>query len=145
MYVCIYLSRRYQTHRDRGLTAAKAKSNLERDGPNALTPPPKTPEWIKFLTCLFGGFALLLWLGAVLCFLAYTIQVWHIISFLTFIQNWFISGALKPVLIHKKSFFSPCHWNLGVDILYPRKAVYDKMRETTIPFPWFLNGAFCSP
>jgi sodium/potassium-transporting ATPase subunit alpha len=47
----------------------------ERDGPNALTPPPKTPEWIKFMTCLFGGFALLLWLGAVLCFVAYSIQV----------------------------------------------------------------------
>ena len=47
----------------------------ERDGPNALTPPPKTPEWIKFMTCLFGGFALLLWLGAILCFVAYSIQV----------------------------------------------------------------------
>jgi hypothetical protein len=50
-------------------------SLTERDGPNALTPPPKTPEWIKFMTCLFGGFALLLWLGAVLCFVAYSIQV----------------------------------------------------------------------
>jgi sodium/potassium-transporting ATPase subunit alpha len=49
--------------------------NVERDGPNALTPPPKTPEWVKFMKCLFGGFALLLWLGAVLCFVAYTIQV----------------------------------------------------------------------
>ena len=67
--------RRYQTDPDRGLTTAKAKSNLERDGLNALTPPPKTPEWIKFMKCLFGGFALLLWLGAILCFVAYTIQV----------------------------------------------------------------------
>ena len=67
--------RRYSTDLNRGLTSAKAKSNLERDGPNALTPPPKTPEWVKFLQCLFGGFALLLWTGAVLCFVAYTIQV----------------------------------------------------------------------
>merc|ERR1712128_274770 len=41
---------------------------------NALTPPKKVPEWVKFLKCVFGGFALLLWTGAVLCFVAYTIQ-----------------------------------------------------------------------
>ena len=40
-----------------------------------LTPPAKTPEWVKFCENLFGGFALLLWLGAILCFLAYSIQV----------------------------------------------------------------------
>ncbi|QQP54487.1 Sodium/potassium-transporting ATPase subunit alpha, partial [Caligus rogercresseyi] len=57
-----------------GLTEAQAKANLERDGPNALTPPPTTPEWIKFCQNLFGGFAMLLWLGAILCFLAYSIQ-----------------------------------------------------------------------
>jgi hypothetical protein len=42
---------------------------------NALTPPPTTPEWIKFCQNLFGGFALLLWFGAALCFIAYGIQV----------------------------------------------------------------------
>ncbi|KAG8310147.1 Sodium/potassium-transporting ATPase subunit alpha-1 [Homalodisca vitripennis] len=57
-----------------GLTHAKAKENLERDGPNALTPPKTTPEWIKFCKQLFGGFALLLWIGAILCFIAYSIQ-----------------------------------------------------------------------
>ena len=30
---------------------------------------------IKFCQCLFSGFAMLLWLGAFLCFLAYGIQV----------------------------------------------------------------------
>uniref|UniRef100_A0A8C6UUA8 Sodium/potassium-transporting ATPase subunit alpha n=1 Tax=Neogobius melanostomus TaxID=47308 RepID=A0A8C6UUA8_9GOBI len=48
---------------------------LARDGPNALTPPPTTPEWVKFCRQLFGGFSILLWIGAVLCFLAYSIQV----------------------------------------------------------------------
>lgn len=57
-----------------GLTHAKAKENLERDGPNALTPPKTTPEWVKFCKQLFGGFALLLWIGAILCFIAYSIQ-----------------------------------------------------------------------
>nr|CAD7393510.1 unnamed protein product [Timema cristinae] len=68
------LYQRFSTHPDHGLTHAKAKENLERDGPNALTPPKQTPEWVKFCKNLFGGFALLLWIGAVLCFIAYSIQ-----------------------------------------------------------------------
>lgn len=54
-----------------GLTYAVATRNLARDGPNALTPPKTTPEWVKFCKQLFGGFALLLWVGAALCFIAY--------------------------------------------------------------------------
>merc|ERR1719195_1445038 len=68
------LCTRFSTDLNSGLTEAKAKANLERDGPNALTPPPTTPEWVKFCQNLFGGFAMLLWLGAILCFLAYSIQ-----------------------------------------------------------------------
>ncbi|KAJ3594460.1 hypothetical protein NHX12_003767, partial [Muraenolepis orangiensis] len=59
-----------------GLTSARAQEILERDGPNALTPPPTTPEWVKFCRQLFGGFSVLLWIGAVLCFLAYSIQLY---------------------------------------------------------------------
>jgi sodium/potassium-transporting ATPase subunit alpha len=69
------LYRRLHTNPDTGLTNAKAKENLERDGPNALTPPKQTPEWVKFCKNLFGGFSLLLWIGAILCFIAYSIQV----------------------------------------------------------------------
>ncbi|KAM7249418.1 hypothetical protein ACFE04_008272 [Oxalis oulophora] len=68
------LYQRFSTHPETGLTHAKAKENYERDGPNALTPPKQTPEWVKFCKQLFGGFALLLWIGAILCFIAYTIQ-----------------------------------------------------------------------
>lgn len=57
-----------------GLTPARAAEILARDGPNALTPPPTTPEWVKFCRQLFGGFSMLLWIGAILCFLAYGIQ-----------------------------------------------------------------------
>ncbi|KAJ8972442.1 hypothetical protein NQ317_000033 [Molorchus minor] len=39
------LYQRFQTHPENGLSHAKAKENLERDGPNALTPPKTTPEW----------------------------------------------------------------------------------------------------
>ena len=68
------LYRRYGTDSSRGLTTTQAKINYERDGPNALTPPPTTPEWIKFCQNLFGGFSILLWVGAILCFVAYSIQ-----------------------------------------------------------------------
>uniref|UniRef100_A0AAQ6AI24 Sodium/potassium-transporting ATPase subunit alpha n=1 Tax=Amphiprion ocellaris TaxID=80972 RepID=A0AAQ6AI24_AMPOC len=66
--------RKYQTDIVQGLTNAKAAEFLIRDGPNALTPPPTTPEWVKFCRQLFGGFSILLWIGAILCFLAYAIQ-----------------------------------------------------------------------
>jgi len=65
---------RMETSLERGLTSAIAARNLERDGPNALTPPKQTPEWVKFCKQLFGGFAMLLWIGAVLCFFAYGIR-----------------------------------------------------------------------
>ena len=57
-----------------GLTPEQAHEIFLRDGPNALTPPKTTPEWVKFCKQLFGGFAMLLWIGAVLCFIAYSIQ-----------------------------------------------------------------------
>merc|ERR1712168_163788 len=68
------LLKRFSTNLETGLTAAQAKAGLEEHGPNALTPPPTTPEWVKFCKNMFSGFAMLLWCGAILCFLAYTIQ-----------------------------------------------------------------------
>nr|QBF51208.1 Na+/K+-ATPase alpha-subunit 1c1 [Heteropneustes fossilis] len=68
------LNRKYGTDLTRGLTTDRAKEIFARDGPNALTPPPTTPEWVKFCKQLFGGFSTLLWIGAILCFLAYGIQ-----------------------------------------------------------------------
>ena len=47
---------------------------LLRDGPNSITPPRQVPAIVKFLKQMFGGFAALLWFGAILCFIAYTIQ-----------------------------------------------------------------------
>jgi len=58
----------------KGLSSEQVEKNQEEFGPNALTPPPTTPEWIKFCQNLFGGFAMLLWIGAILCFIAYGIQ-----------------------------------------------------------------------
>jgi len=65
---------RLQTNLDTGLTSEQAAKILARDGPNALTPPKKTPEWVKFCRNLFGGFAMLLWIGSFLCFIAFTVD-----------------------------------------------------------------------
>ena len=68
------LCKRFGTDVGAGLTTAQAKAGNEEHGLNQLTPPPTTPEWVKFCQNLFSGFACLLWLGAILCFIAYSIQ-----------------------------------------------------------------------
>lgn len=77
------------------MSSSRAKEILERDGPNALTPPPTTSEWVKFCRQLFGGFCTLLWIGAFLCFLAFAVQIGteleptndNVRSFVFFISN----------------------------------------------------------
>ncbi|XP_049633579.1 sodium/potassium-transporting ATPase subunit alpha-2-like [Suncus etruscus] len=69
------LSSKFFTDLKEGLTHTKAMEILERDGPNMLTPPPQDSEWVKFCRQLFGGFSILLWIGAILCIMAYSIQV----------------------------------------------------------------------
>merc|ERR1712168_1146297 len=68
------LVKRYETSIENGLTSSQAATALAENGPNALTPPPTTPEWVKFCKNMFSGFAMLLWMGAILCFVAYSIQ-----------------------------------------------------------------------
>jgi sodium/potassium-transporting ATPase subunit alpha len=67
------LAARLQTNFETGLTTQRAREVLERDGPNQLSPPKTIPEWVKFCKQLFGGFSILLWIGAILCFVAYSI------------------------------------------------------------------------
>merc|ERR1711962_852511 len=68
------LCKRYGTNVENGLDEKQLAKNQAEYGKNELTPPPTTPEWVKFCQCLFSGFACLLWFGAILCFLAYSIQ-----------------------------------------------------------------------
>jgi len=68
------LCKRFKTSVENGLTDAGVQAGIAEHGLNQLTPPKQTPEWVKFCQCLFSGFAMLLWVGAILCFVAYSIQ-----------------------------------------------------------------------
>lgn len=57
-----------------GLSPERARDLLQRDGPNELTAPTTTPEWVKLSKQMFGGFSLLLWTAAGLCFAVYSVQ-----------------------------------------------------------------------
>lgn len=68
------LCEKYNTNSKTGLTNERAEHLLERDGLNAISPPKVTPEYVKFLKCMCGGFAALLWSCAILCFILYAID-----------------------------------------------------------------------
>lgn len=65
---------KYETNTVRGLSQAEASQRLIKYGKNMLTPPKQTPEIVKFLKQLAGGFSLLLWFGATLCLIVYTMD-----------------------------------------------------------------------
>lgn len=56
-----------------GLTDEEVADKLLKFGPNLITPPKTTHWFIKFLLNLIGGFQLMLWVGAILCFIVYGI------------------------------------------------------------------------
>ncbi|VDP82724.1 unnamed protein product [Echinostoma caproni] len=57
-----------------GLTESEAQARLAQYGPNSLAPPKQTPAFCRVIKCLTGGFSLLLWTGAALCFAAAAIE-----------------------------------------------------------------------
>jgi len=69
------LEKEYGTSIEQGLTVARAQQLLQEIGPNELTPPKHVPWWLRLLKSIFGGFFnVLLWLGSILCFIAYGID-----------------------------------------------------------------------
>ncbi|XP_072754932.1 sodium/potassium-transporting ATPase subunit alpha-B [Anoplolepis gracilipes] len=67
------LCEKLNTNTETGLTNEEALKIFVRDGPNAMSPPKVTPEYLKFLKCMFHGFAALLWVCAILCFILYVV------------------------------------------------------------------------
>eukprot|EP00485_Elphidium_margaritaceum_P001594 CAMPEP_0202689942 /NCGR_PEP_ID=MMETSP1385-20130828/5107_1 /ASSEMBLY_ACC=CAM_ASM_000861 /TAXON_ID=933848 /ORGANISM="Elphidium margaritaceum" /LENGTH=801 /DNA_ID=CAMNT_0049345161 /DNA_START=115 /DNA_END=2516 /DNA_ORIENTATION=+ len=69
------LEKEYETSLENGLTRSKAEELLREVGPNELTPPKHKPWYVRLLLSIFGGFFnVLLWVGSVLCFIAYGID-----------------------------------------------------------------------
>ena len=68
------LLQRFEVNANVGLSTEEAKERLKEYGQNMLTPPSQTPAWIKFVRELTGFFSLLLWGGAILCFVGYSID-----------------------------------------------------------------------
>jgi sodium/potassium-transporting ATPase subunit alpha len=65
---------RLMTDPHTGLSAPQIEVILARDGLNVITAPLEPPTWVRFAKNLFGGFSLLLWLGALLSFAHYSIE-----------------------------------------------------------------------
>ena len=68
------LSLEFKTDLKNGLSETEAKVRLTRDGPNAFTPPKQTPNWVKYVREMTGGFALLLWFASLASFVSYGLE-----------------------------------------------------------------------
>ncbi len=64
------LNQELHTSCTHGITSQLAKELLIKNGPNILKPP-ETHHIRKILGYMFGGFCWLLWIGALICFLAW--------------------------------------------------------------------------
>lgn len=64
----------YGSNVDTGMKMADVKKRQDEEGFNLLTPPKQTPEWVKLFREMTGFFAILLWLGAILCFIGYSLN-----------------------------------------------------------------------
>ncbi|KAM5131993.1 potassium-transporting ATPase alpha chain 2-like [Mantella aurantiaca] len=69
------LENKYSVDIKQGLSTAVTEEILARDGLNKLSPPKGTPEIVKFLMLMAGGFSIVFWIASALCFLAYGLQV----------------------------------------------------------------------
>ncbi|CAF3758901.1 unnamed protein product [Rotaria sp. Silwood1] len=118
--------RRYGTSPAMGLSEERASVILERDGPNDLTPIRRTPEIVRLAKNMFGGFAMLLWIGAFLCFFAHFLELYTIDD--PQYDNMYLGIALASVIIIT-GFFS-----------YHQQAKSSKIMES---FKYLVPQAAC--
>ena len=59
---------------DEGLSQVESERRLNKVGLNQITPRKQTHWFVKFLISLVGGFQLMLFFGAILCFIVFGIS-----------------------------------------------------------------------
>uniref|UniRef100_H3A0Q6 Sodium/potassium-transporting ATPase subunit alpha n=1 Tax=Latimeria chalumnae TaxID=7897 RepID=H3A0Q6_LATCH len=91
------LEMKYQTSATKGMSSVKAGEVLIRDGPNELRPPKGTPEYVKFARQLAGGLQCLMWVAAVICLIAFGIQMSQ--GDLTSDDNLYLAVVLIAVVV----------------------------------------------
>ncbi|KAL4470819.1 hypothetical protein ABPG73_000079 [Tetrahymena malaccensis] len=111
------LKDKYKTNFQNGLNESQVDEHLALYGENKLTDKQKTPIWVVLLKELTNGFAIMLWVSAGLCFLAYGLTpddpsnmylaivlliVIFITAFITFQQN-----AKSEALLNSFKSFIP--------------------------------------
>jgi len=65
------VAKHFNSDHEKGLTDDQVVKNMERYGRNVLTPPKTVHPCCMFFAHLTGFFSLLLWVAAILCFIAY--------------------------------------------------------------------------
>lgn len=68
------LEQKFQTSLQGGLSQNEADFRLQRDGPNAFSPPKVTPAWVILLKELTLGFASIMWLAVILSLIVYGLE-----------------------------------------------------------------------
>ncbi|XP_039629560.1 potassium-transporting ATPase alpha chain 1 [Polypterus senegalus] len=91
------LEMKYSTSTTKGMSSTLAAQVLERDGANELKPPKGTPEYVKFARQLAGGLQCLMWVAAVICFIAFGIQFAQ--EDLTSYDNLYLAITLIAVVV----------------------------------------------
>eukprot|EP00344_Euplotes_crassus_P005805 CAMPEP_0196998080 /NCGR_PEP_ID=MMETSP1380-20130617/3549_1 /TAXON_ID=5936 /ORGANISM="Euplotes crassus, Strain CT5" /LENGTH=1183 /DNA_ID=CAMNT_0042414523 /DNA_START=32 /DNA_END=3583 /DNA_ORIENTATION=- len=102
----------------KGLTKDQATVKLETIGPNALTEKKAIPWYLAFLEEMTGFFSLLLWFGAILCFIGYAIDssdpsnlylgiVLAVVTFVTGCFSYYQSSKSAALMAQFKNFIPP--------------------------------------
>lgn len=68
------LLKRFKTDVNKGLTTEQAEEGVHKYGLNKLSEKKRTPAWVKFLHEITNGFAIMMWVGMTLCWVAFGID-----------------------------------------------------------------------
>lgn len=112
------LYQRLEVEEDQGLSDSVAHQRNKEFGDNVLSEKKRTPWYIKLLHEMTGFFSLLLWLGSILCFVAYGLSqedpsnlylgvVLFVVVILTGIMTFYQNSKSDAIMDAFKNFIPP--------------------------------------